>query len=466
MSQRFRPIEAALPLAITALLLIGSILLYPVRFYWPLGIGALVAAVIALRRGFSARSLVSAALGGIKATMIALAILVLVGSLIGVWMAAGTVPTLVYYGLLFASPRFLVPVAFLLALAVSMMLGTSIGTLSTLGVAIMGVAHGVGAPVPLVAGALVSGALFGDRSSPLSGSLNLNVAMTGTDLRQMLSRLWPTGGPALLVTLSLYVVAGLWLAPAGGAAESGLRESLAASVTISPWLLVPPVVVLGLSFARVNVKWALGLGILAGAVLVVLVGGQTPLEAVRAGVFGHVARTGDPTLDRIFSGGGLLSMVHQVILILVAGALNGIMESTGMMALVLEKVVEGIRRPLALVASTMAISTVVSAIAANQALAIIIPGRMLRSVYQRAGLSAEVLSRTLADSGTLIAGLIPWNVMGLLAAAALGLPVTAFAPYSFLVFILPAFSLLAAYREERLATPTGLSADHRMAAGD
>jgi NhaC family Na+:H+ antiporter len=443
-------------------LLLGSVLFYPVKFYWPLGVGAVVAALIAYRRGFSLRSLAHGAWGGMKATLIALSILVLVGSLIGVWMAAGTVPTLVYYGLLFASPRFLVPVAFLLALAVSMMLGTSVGTLSTLGVAIMGVAHGIGAPIPLVAGALVSGALFGDRSSPLSGSLNLNVAMTGTDLRDMMGRLWRTGGPAVAITLGLYIVAGLFLVADGGAGGTVLRESLAASVPVSPWLLLPPVVVLGLSFARVKVKWALGIGILAGVVLAVLVAGRSILEPIKAGLFGYHATTGNPSLDRILSGGGLFPMVHQVILILTAGALNGIMEATGMMALVLERLVKGIRRPLFLVLSTMAISTAVAGVAANQALSIIIPGRMLRGVYQRAGLPATLLSRTLADSGTLFAGLIPWNVMAVLAAAALGVAPLTFAPYTFLAFVLPALSLWATYREERSVTP----AAELRAAGD
>jgi NhaC family Na+:H+ antiporter len=450
---------------VAATLLLGSLIFYPVKFYWPLGIGALAAAAIAYRRGFSVRTLSIAAWGGMKATLIALSILVLVGSLIGVWMAAGTVPTLIYYGLVFASPRFLVPVAFLLALAVSMMLGTSVGTLSTLGVAIMGVAHGIGAPVPLVAGALVSGALFGDRSSPLSGSLNLNVAMTGTDLREMISRLWRTGGPAVAITLLLYGVAGFWFAPAGGSGGSELRESLSASVVISPWLLLPPVVVLGLSFARVKVQWALASGMLAGVVLAVAVGGQNLLQPVMAGLFGYRAQTGDAALDRILSGGGLFPMVHQVILILTAGALNGIMESTGMMGLVLERLVEGIRRPLALVASTMAISTAVAGLAANQALAIIIPGRMLRRVYQRASLPVTLLSRTLADSGTLLAGLIPWNVMSVLSATALGVSAATFAPYAFLAFVLPVLSLLVTYQEERRDAAMTQSVQ-RLAAGD
>lgn len=450
MPQRFRLVEAALPLVIAAVLLLGSILFYPVKFYWPLGLGALTATLIAHRRGYSGRTLAEAAWGGMKATLIALSILVLVGSLIGVWMAAGTVPTLVYYGLLFASPRFLVPVAFLLASAVSMMLGTSVGTLSTLGVALMGVAHGVGAPVPLVAGALVSGALVGDRTSPLSGSLNLNVAMTGTDLREMMPRLWRTGGPGILVTLALYVMAGLWVEPSGGIGGGSLRESLAASVTISPWLLLPPVLVLALSFARIKVKWALGFGMLAGVILAVVIGKQELAQPVMAGLMGHKAATGDPSLDRILSGGGLVPMVHQAILILTAGALNGIMETTGMMAQVLERLVEGIRRPLTLVASTMVISSAVASLTANQALAIIIPGRMLRGVYQRTGLPASVLSRTLADSGTLAASLIPWNVMSVLAATALAVPSSSFAPYAFLVFVLPALSLLLTYREEKV----------------
>ncbi len=447
-----------LPLFTAAVLLLGSILFYPVKFYWPLGIGAAVAAVVAYRAGFSIRSIGEAAWSGMKATFIALYILVLVGALIGVWMAAGTVPALVYYGLLFASPRFLVPVAFLLALAVSMMLGTSIGTLSTLGVAIMGVAHGVGVPLPLVAGALVSGALVGDRTSPLSGSLNLNVAMTGTDLREMMGRLWQTGGPAVVVTLILYGLVGLGVAPGAEGAGREMLASLADSVVISPWLLLPPAVVLGLSFLRVKVKWALGFGVLSGMALAVVVGGQPIEQPVMAGLFGHVAETVDPSLNRILSGGGLVPMVHQILLILVAGAFSGIMEGTGMMMMVLERLIERVRRPLSLVLATMGISTAVAGIASNQALAIIIPGRMLRTPYERMRLSPAVLSRTLADSGTLLAALIPWNVMGMLSAAALGVPTLKFAPYTWLAFVLPAISVWFAYREERVGARAEVSA--------
>ena len=453
LSQRLRLFEAVIPLLTAAVLLLGSVILYPVKFYWPLGIGALVAVLIAYRAGFSARALSQAAWDGMKATFIALSILLLVGALIGVWMAAGTVPTLVYYGLLFASPRFLVPVAFLLAVAVSMMLGTSVGTLSTLGVAIMGVAQGVGLPLPLVAGALVSGALVGDRTSPLSGSLNLNVAMTGTSLRNMMSRLWQTGAPAVAITLLLYGLVGVGTTPSDTGADGALLQSLASSVVISPWMLLPPLLVLGLSFFRVKVKWALGVGVVAGILLAVLVGGQEIRQPVLAALYGHVADTADPSLNRILSGGGLFPMVHQIILILVAGAFSGVMEATGMMAMVLEGLVRGVTKPLTMVLATMGISTAVAGIASNQALAIIIPGRMLRGSYERLGLSPELLSRTLADSGTLTAVLIPWNVMSMLSAAALGVPSVQFIPYTWLAMVLPAISIWTAYREERRSAP-------------
>jgi Na+:H+ antiporter, NhaC family len=439
--QRFGLLEASIPLMIAAVLMGGTILAGSTALYGPLAVGAGVAALMAFRRGYRVTELGRAAVAGMKATVIALSILLIVGCLIGVWKAAGTVPAMVYYGLALADPSYLVPAAFVLSLATSMMLGTSIGTLSTIGVAIVGVAHGVGAPLPLVAGALVSGALFGDRSSPLSGSLNLNVAMTGTDLRRMLAGLAPTGIAAAVLSLVGYAVAGAGPAAAEGATGSAMREAIAAHFVISPWLLVPPVLVLALAFLRVPVRWALGCGIVAGALLGVAVQGMLLLDPVKVSVFGFSSNAGDAALDRMFSGGGLVPMARQVALILAAGAFNGIMEQTGMLTVIIARLVEGVRRPLALVGSTMLVSVAVSMVAANQALAIIIPGRMLRPAYDRAGLSADLLSRTLADSGTVIAGIIPWNIMGILAAASLGISVRTFVPYAFLAWLLPVVSL-------------------------
>ena len=451
MSQRFHLAEAALPLVTAALLLIVTALFHFTAFYWPLAAGAAVAVFLARRAGFSLGELVRAAKDGMKATMIAISILILVGALIGVWKASGTVPAMVYYGLSLANPRFLVPAAYLLALTVSMMLGTSIGTLSTLGVALMGVAQGVGAPLPPVAGALVAGALFGDRSSPLSGSLNLNVSMTGTDLRKMLSVLIPTGLTAAVLSLLGYSAFSLSSPAAGGGAGAGMQAAIAAQFVISPWLLLPPVIVLALAFCRVPVRRALGAGMLVGAVMAVFIGGESWFLPVKAALLGFQPGVSDPALNRILAGGGVVPMYNQFLLLLVAGAFNGIMEATGMMAQVLGQVVAGVRRPLALVATTMAISAAVAMVAANQALAIIVPGRMLQPAYERAGLPSSLLARTLADSGTVLAGVIPWNLMGLLASASLGIPVRVFLPYTFLALILPVVSLAFTALEEQRA---------------
>lgn len=449
MSHRFTLWEAAIPLVSAVVLMGGTIMAGSANLYIPMAAGAVIAALVARWKGYRPAELGSAARNGVKATMIALSILALVGALIGVWKASGTVPAMVYFGLGLARPAYLVPAAFVLSLAVSMMLGTSIGTLSTIGVALMGVAHGVGVPLPLVAGALVSGALFGDRSSPLSGSLNLNVAMTGTDLRRMLAVLSPTGIATAVLSGVLYTLLGLGMDVAPGAGSGAMRQAIAGHFIISPWLLLPPVLVLALAFVRVPVRWALGCGIVTGALLGVVVEGQDWLAPLHAALFGYASHAGDGALDRVFSGGGLLPMARQFALIIAAGAFSGIMEKTGMMALVLSRFIEGVRRPVALVGATMAVSTAVALVAANQALAIIITGRMMRPNYQEAGLPATLLSRAVADSGTVLAGIIPWNLMGILAAAALNLPVRTFVPYSFLPLLLPVVSLVYTGLEER-----------------
>ena len=177
--------------------------------------------------------------------------------------------------------------------------------------------------------------------------------------------------------------------------------------------------------------------------------GAAWVEPFKVALFGFASQAGSADLDRIFSGGGVLPMARQIALILTAGAFNGIMEQTGMMTVLIARLVEGVRRPLALVGSTMLVSVAVSMVAANQALAIIITGRMLRPAYEQAGLSPELLSRSVADSGTVIAGIIPWNIMGILAAAALGVSVRTFVPYVFWALLLPVISLVMTVMEER-----------------
>lgn len=449
MSQRFSLLEAAAPLVVAAGLMLVAILLESSALYIPLAIGAVVAGWLAHRKGYSLKELATAGWSGMANMKVALSILALVALLIGVWKASGTVPAMIYYGLGLAQPGYLVPVAFLLALATSMMLGTSIGTLSTLGVAIMGVGHGVGVPPALLAGALVSGALFGDRSSPLAGSLNLNVSMTGTELRRMLTVLLPTGIIAAVLALAAYFMLGASAVVDGAASGASMRDAIGTAFAISPWLLVPPVLVLVLAFMRVPVRWALGCGILAGGLLGVIVGGTGVMVPVRSAFFGFTSTAGDAGLDRIFSGGGLLAMVKQFTLLLVAGVFSGVMEKTGMMTQVISRLVAGVRRPLALVGSTMAISTAVALVAGNQALPIIVTGRMLRPVFEREGLSPELLSRSLADSGTVLSGVIPWNLMGILAAAALGVPVRTFLPFALWALVLPFISLAYTAVEER-----------------
>jgi NhaC family Na+:H+ antiporter len=455
LQQRFRFYEAVLPLVTATALLVWTVAHQSTSFHWPLAAGALVAAGLAYRAGYGIDRLARAALGGMRSTLVALYILVLVGGLIGVWKASGTVPAMVYYGLGLVSPRFLVPAAFMLALVVSMMLGTYVGTLSTVGVAVMGVAHGVGAPLPLVAGALVSGALVGDRSSPLSGSLNLNVAMTGTEMRRVLRTLAPTVGLAALASLVIYGWWGSWFATGAGGlsladegAAGALRAALGMHFAIHPALLIPPVMVLALAFGRVPVKWALVAGMLTSLLNAVALGHSWKLP-LQAGLFGYVANVGDPALNRILSGGGILPMAKQVLLILVAGSMNGIMEETGMIGVVIDRLVDGVKGEIGLYASGMGISVAVAMVAANQSLSIIVPGRVLRMAFRRVGLSEEKLSRAVADSGTVMAGIIPWNIMAMTASAALGIPVHTFAPYALLAWVLPVISVAWAAMERR-----------------
>ncbi|MGA0839665.1 MAG: Na+/H+ antiporter NhaC [Pseudomonadales bacterium] len=421
-------------------------------------LGAVFAAVIGIRNGNTWKVIEAAIVSGISQAMPAVLILLAVGSLIGTWMISGTVPTLIYYGISLLTPTVFYPATCLLCAVVSLAIGSSWTVAGTLGVALMGVASALGLSPEITAGAVISGAYFGDKMSPLSDTTNLAPAAAGVDLFTHIGHMLWTTGPSFLIAL-----AGFSLIATLGTrvdTDSDLNTTLAVLEThfdISILTLIPVFVVATLAVRRIPALVVILVGILTGMVVAVLMQPQT-LAALDAGnhtgalaqirrlwtiLFdGFVATTGDATLDSLLSRGGMSSMLNTVWLIIAAMTFGATLERTGIMAALIHGLIALAKSTGALISATLGTCVGVNTLAGDQYMAIVLPGRMFRDEYARRGLHEKNLSRALEDAGTLTSPLIPWNTCGAYMAAALGVPTLAYLPYCFLNLVNPLISAL------------------------
>ncbi|HEU4963973.1 MAG TPA: Na+/H+ antiporter NhaC family protein [Bacilli bacterium] len=439
---------ALVPFAVTITGLVAALLLFHLPLYVGLLAGWLSAVLIALCYGKGWRLVGQGTWLGAKSTFFVIGILLLIAGVISTWLISGTVPGLIRYGIQLVQPQYLVVAAFLLTLATSFALGTSVGTLSTMGVAIIGMAKVFGLPPALVGGALISGAMFGDRMSPVSGTFHLVANMTGTKAEDNYKPMLQTAVPMVLICFGLY----LWL---GYGKASGPLDPLDSPLLVQlqtyfalPWyVLLPPALVLVLALFRVPIRRNLLLGILFGMGLAVFVQKESWAATLGALAFGYELKEGTAT---ILHGGGVWPMIEQVLLIFCAGMLNGVLEQSGMLQTILQVLIQRIRTATSLMLSTVLLSVAMALLACNQALSVIVPGRSLRETYAEMGVSSRYLVRSLADSGVVVSALIPWNLHGILCSTAMGIATGVYFPYAFYLWgSLLLTLLLAVFVRER-----------------
>jgi NhaC family Na+:H+ antiporter len=414
--------------------------------------------VVGALNGYDWKTLERGIVHGISLAMGAILILLMVGALIGSWILAGVVPTMIYYGLGLLTPSVFFPAACVICAIVSVATGSSWTTAGTVGVALVGIAAAQDLNLGLAAGAIVSGAYFGDKISPLSDTTNLAPAMAGTDLFTHIRHMMWTTIPSLVVALILFTILGLrGTAPTDTGGVDAIRQAIAGAFTVGPHLLIPMVVVLGLVIGRVPALPALLAGALTGCLFAVLFQQQAVLgyvndpalprwAALAKGAWmslfdGFVLNTGNAALDELLSRGGMSGMLSTVWLILSAMTFGAVMETTGMLQRLAASILGAVRGAGSLVAATVGTSIGMNVVAADQYIAIVIPGRMFRAEYARRGLHPKNLSRTLEDAGTMTSALVPWNTCGAFMAQTLGVATLTYAPFAFLNLLNPLFAL-------------------------
>ncbi len=424
-----------------------------------LTIGAAIAAIIAVKNGHRWADILDAIISGISTAMAAILILLSVGALIGTWLMSGTVPSLIYYGLQLMNPQFFYAAACLICCIASLAIGSSWTVAGTLGVALIGVALGLGLSAPIAAGAIVSGAYFGDKMSPLSDTTNLAPAVAGTDLFTHIRHMVWTTTPSITLALILFLIVGLRAEPtADDVALASLRDTLDLVFSITPFALIPLAVVFYMAYKKMPPLPTILLGALLGGFLAMLLQPQVVLDyadspslsnglAMTKGVWmslydGYVASTGVVAVDELLSAGGMSSMLTTIWLVITALSFGAVLEHAGMLQRLIASAVKSAKSTGALVTTVVLSCIGINVVAADQYIAIVLPGKMYRAEFARRGLEPKNLSRILEDSGTLTSPLVPWNTCGAYMAAALGVPTVAYLPFAFFNLINPLVSII------------------------
>ena len=385
-------------------------------------------------------------IGSISESIEALLIICLIGMTVGSWISSGIVPMVIYYGLKFFSPQwFLVSVLFLCSV-MSVMTGSSWTTIGTIGVAFMGVGYGLGIPSGITAGAIICGAFFGDKQSPMSDSTNFAAAVAKTDLYKHIKSMAFTNEPAWLVSLVVFFVIGLRYS--GKDVDTSqvriITDGLAQAFNFNICLLIPLIILIALIVRKFPAIPTMMIAAVMGAVFTIAFQGTAPQNAFAYMYSGFVGSTGVEVVDQLLTRGGLTSMTSTITLMMISLMLAGVFERTGIMRQLISKVSRITDSRFGLVTTTLISTFVLNYFAADAYLAMLLPANALGNKYDELGIDRSVLSRTMEDGGTVVLPMVPWGTSGIYCATTLGVSVMSYMPYYIMGFATPVFALICA----------------------
>lgn len=422
-------------------------------------LGGAVAAIVGYFTKVPFHKMLDEVANNIKSTASAILILLMVGALAGTWMVSGIIPSMIYYGLQILSPAIFLPATLIICSVISIATGSSWTTSATVGIALIGIGGALGFDLGMVAGAVISGAYFGDKLSPMSDTTNLAPAMAGTDLFTHIKYMTLTTIPTYIITLILFIVLGLSVEVSGEANTNDLLNSITASFNVTPLLFLVPVIVIGLIVKKTEPLVALLVGTLLAGIFAIIFQPEIVTQITGAdsltfksaykGVMQAITTevivpTESKTLADLFTSGGMAKMLPTIWLILCAMVFGGIMDAIGALARISESLLKLAHTTFGLFASTVGSCLALNITASDQYLAIVVPGKMFAIAYKDKGLAPENLSRTLEDTGTVTSVLVPWNTCGAYQAGTLGVSTLDYLPYAFFNILSPFMTLIFA----------------------
>lgn len=457
---------ALLPIIVLVVLLTSNVFIFDDVLNGPNQISLLLAATIGVgiahALGHKWESINHRIVKTIGSAMSSMLILLLIGALAGTWLISGVVPVMVFYGLDIINPKIFLVTAVVVSAVVSVVTGSSWSTIATIGVALLSIGKALGFDEAIVAGAIISGAYFGDKISPLSDTTNLAPAMAGTDLFTHIRYMTHTTVPSMVITLIIFTIIGFSYNFESKAIDVSIVQStIDTAFNTSPFLLLVPVALFTVIVLKVPPLPSLMIGTLLGGIFAIIFQPDTIREVAGSGdfsyakasyigvmqsMFGEVSlSTTNTSVNELLNTGGMRGMLNTVWLILTAMVFGGVMEAGGLLERITRPIISYAKTTGSLVASTVITCIFFNATASDQYISIVVPGRMFKASYAKKGLKPEVLSRTLEDSGTMTSVLIPWNTCGATQAKVLGVATFSYLPFAFFNIISPLMSILFAY---------------------
>ena len=435
---------AMLAMGLIVIFMVIGLLMYSVSLPVLLFLSWLIVVPFAARVGVEYSELQDGAFEMIRRGMEAILIIISVGALTGAWIASGTVPGLIYAGLKVMSPRFFLITTLFLCSMVSLATGTSWGTIATAGIACMGIGEGLGIPAGITAGAVICGAYFGDKMSPLSDTTNMCPAIAGTDIITHIKHMMYTTVPAYIISAVIFFVLGI--KHGSGTADMSnvqvLMDSISQIYNVGFVIFIPAVIVLGLLAMKQSPVTSILFGAVAGVVVAVLYQG-IPMEEAAATLYnGFSGEFGNDFLNNLLNRGGISSMLQLATIMIVGLGLGGMLRASGILPAIVDKLTDYIKTVGSLVLNTALICIFCNAVGGSQSFAHVMTGTLMQPLFRKFRLKPENLSRELEDVGTMVAPLIPWTGSGVYCATMLQVPWSAFAPYCFLNYLAPIISVI------------------------
>jgi len=422
-------------------------------------LGGAVAAIVGFMNNVSYDKMIEEVANNLKSTTGAILILLFVGALAGTWFISGVIPTMIYYGLKILNPTIFLPATVVICAIISIATGSSWTTSATVGIAFIGIGGALGISLGMVAGAVLSGAYFGDKMSPLSDTTNLAPAMAGTDLFTHIRYMTITTVPTIIITLIVFIILGFTIDTSGTADTDEILNSISATFNVSGWLFLVPLAVILLIVRKTQPLIALLIGTLLGGIFALIFqpdvvvkianADSLTLQSAYQGVMNAITvettiETDNATLNDLFSSGGMSGMLSTIWLIICAMVFGGVMDAIGALARISSALLKMAHSVFGLFASTVASTLALNVTASDQYLAIVVPGKMFSKAFEERGLAPENLSRTLEDAGTVTSVLIPWNTCGAYQSGVLGVSVGEYFIYAVFNYLSPFMTLFFA----------------------
>ena len=422
-------------------------------------LGAAVAAIVGFYNKVSYKQMLDEVAENVKSTTGALLILLMVGALAGTWLISGIIPSMIYYGLQILNPTIFLAACVIICAIISIATGSSWTTSATVGIALIGIGETLGIGLGMTAGAVLSGAYFGDKMSPLSDTTNLAPAMAGGDLFDHIKYMSMTTVPTVVITLIVFIIIGLSIDTTGTPDITDKLAAIDASFNISPWLFIVPILVIAMIIKKTPPLIALLVGTLLGGAAAII--GQPEIVSkiaeadsltfqsaykgvMKAMTVDTSVETTSAELNDLFSSGGMSGMLGTIWLIVCAMVFGGVMDAIGALSRISAALLSLAQTTFGLFASTVASCLALNVTASDQYLALVVPGKMFKKAYEDRNLAPENLSRTLEDSGTVTSVLIPWNTCGAYQSGVLGVPVADYFFYAIFNWLSPFMTLLFA----------------------